>query len=128
MEDESIGKIKCILCHKVCHEAQENISTEDWEKFKKNSKEWEGLDKVSHVYDTVDWDSGQIGKFWHSSCKRELCGEKKQMQAKNRKRKLDEQMAQTPPQVTDDNQTLTPLRALRRSGGLVNKKNEIKES
>ena len=31
-------------------------------------------------------------------------------------------MAQTPPQVTDDNQTLTPLRALRRSGGLINKK------
>ena len=122
MEDESIGKIKCILCDKVCHEGQKNISTEDWEKFKKNSKEWEGLDKVSHVYDTVDWDSGQIGKFWHSNCKRELCGERKQIQAKNRKRKLDEQMAQTPPQVTDDNQTLTPLRALRRSGGLVNKK------
>ena len=29
-----------------------------------------GLDKYSQVYDSVDWDSGQIGKFWHSNCKR----------------------------------------------------------
>ena len=77
MEHESLEINVCILCKNVCHEGQKNISEADWRKFKTISKEWEGLDKYTHVHETVDWDSGQVGKFWHSNCKRELCGERK---------------------------------------------------
>ena len=77
----------CILCNDPCDEKQKCPKPEDWLQFKANAIKWRGLDKYGMAADTIDWDSGPEGKFWHKGCKAELGGERKLNQAISRCRK-----------------------------------------
>ena len=77
----------CILCTKPCDEKQKCPSDDDWCTFRENAEKWRGLDKYGTAADTVDWNSGPLGKLWHKSCKAELSGERKLQQAIRRKEK-----------------------------------------
>ena len=62
----------CILCTEPCEEKQKNPDSDDWSAFRKNAEKWRGLDKYGTAADTVDWNSGPIGKLWHKKCKAEI--------------------------------------------------------
>ena len=51
------------------------IRAVDWENLKVKASKWKGLDKYSHVYDSVVWEEGSTGR--RKSCKIEICGERK---------------------------------------------------
>ena len=90
MEVDSIGINICILCKKECSEKQKLISEKDWLYLKNVAEKWKPLDKYNDVYDSVNWECCSTGQFWHSNCKREICGQRKLEQAITRKRKRDE--------------------------------------
>ena len=53
----------CVLCGSLCNEATDTIrSTQRWENIKQKALLWNGLDKFGHVYPTVDWDKGPVGR------------------------------------------------------------------
>ena len=83
---------QCILCNDFCDEKQKVPNPEHWYQFKENAIKWRGLDKYGTAADTIDWDSGPLGKYWHKSCKAELGGERKLNQAIARSRKVADEI------------------------------------
>lgn len=81
----------CVLqCGTLCNKATDTIrSTQRWENIKQKSLLWSGLDKFGHVYATVDWNKGPVGKYVHEACLLTLCNTKKLEQAKTRQRKQE---------------------------------------
>ena len=90
----------CILCHDPCDEKQKLPQDEHWLQFKENVSKWRGLDKYGTAADSIEWDTGPLGKFWHKGCKAEVCGERKLKQAIARSKKVS--------QVVADEKTVQP--------------------
>ena len=90
----------CILCHDSCDEKQKLPQDEHWLQFKENVSKWRGLDKYGTAADSIEWDTGPLGKFWHKGCKAEVCGERKLKQAIARSKKVS--------QVVADEKTVQP--------------------
>ena len=66
---------KCIafsFCEALCNDKDE-ISKRRWDTLKKHLEKWKGLDKFGEMYDSVDWDAGQIGNYIHSTCSLKKC-------------------------------------------------------
>ena len=95
MEENNIptgtDRQSCILqCGSLCNEATDSIkSTQRWENIKQKALLWSGLDKFGHVYETVDWDKGPVGKCVHEACMLTLCNSKKLEQAKKRQKQQE---------------------------------------
>lgn len=109
----------CILCNSFCDEKQKEPQPGDWKKFQEYATKWRGLDKYGQVADTVDWDTGPIGKLWHKNCRAELGGDRKLQQAIKRSTKVttiaDPTKEQKPTSNFDDERPAT-----RKSVGPVN--------
>ena len=56
--------------------------------------QWNGLDQFGNVYESVDWDHGPQGIFFHKICKLQVASKYKLQQALKRKEKQDSNNAE----------------------------------
>ena len=80
----------CILCNEECDEDKSNLSAEAWERMKDKAKDWKDLPKFGNVYDTINWEAGPNGVFFHKRCRTALASQKGLQQAVRKKRKSTE--------------------------------------
>lgn len=92
MQKMTSAQFSCILqCEKPCKssDAIDNLSKEAWEKLRLKALNWKGLDRFGHVYDTVDWDLGPIGKHMHANCRLDISSSDKLNRSKSRQQKRE---------------------------------------
>ena len=81
----------CILCNEQCDENKSNISPEAWERIKDRAQDWKGLHKFGTVYDSVNWDAGPNGVYFHKVCRTALAAKRGLQKALRRKDKEQKQ-------------------------------------
>lgn len=77
----------CILCSQECDEDRSKMTGEAWTNLKHHAQNWVELDQYG--IDTVKWDNGPDGIFFHQTCKLNLSSQRKLNLALNRKSKLE---------------------------------------
>ena len=75
-----------------------------WERLKVKAQEWKGLRRFGAIYNSVDWDAGPKGVFFHKPCRLALGGQHGLQQAKRHEEA--DQMKQE--QVIQGTQTQVP--------------------
>ena len=78
----------CILCNEECDEDKSNLSAEAWERMKDKAKDWKDLPKFGNVYDTINWEAGPNGVFFHKRCRTALASQRGLQQAVRKKKKI----------------------------------------
>ena len=119
--DEASETKTCILCNEECAEDKSSLSAEAWERMKDKASDWKGLLKFGDVFDTVNWEAGPEGVFFHKRCRITLASKKSLDQAR-RKQENNDKEKQTP--GTSIDQTRSSLSGGRssRSKGLLHHK------
>ena len=80
----------CIICGDECDENRGDYSPDLWMELRDIALKWKDLDRHGQLYDTVPWNDGPNGVFFHKVCKMELASDRKLNQAKLRKQKLQQ--------------------------------------
>ena len=79
----------CIFCKQECNEDKSDYPTDSRNKLKAVALEWKGLDKCGNVFESVNWDNGPSGSFFHTLCKTEFTSKRKLEQSRARKTKAE---------------------------------------
>ena len=113
----------CILCNLQCNEERSSYPLNSWNDLKRLAHEWKKLDTFGEVFDSVSWDDGPSGKYFHKVCRMEIAGERKLQQAKSRYEKnTNKQQIQTScANESVENDPATSGRRTRSKGMLHNK-------
>ena len=76
-------KRPCVICSGKCDEKQKWPQEKHWKDFEERAKEWKRVraPKYSHVYESIIWEKGPDGVFWHKDCKWQLMNKRTLEQA-----------------------------------------------
>lgn len=85
----------CIICNEECDENKSNLSLPAWERLQEKTKDWKGLAKFGTVHETVDWQVGPQGVFFHKRCRAALASQRSLDQATRQKEEENGQMQET---------------------------------
>ena len=121
-----------LLCGNECKKGEKGsifeISQTSWNKIKGHAEKWRGLHKFTHVYDSVDWDSGPLGKCHHESCRMTLASERSLKQAINKKAKEEQHKRNEAQETSSEAEPVPDIEAeprqTRSSIGVIHEKNK----
>lgn len=111
----------CILCNEECDEDKSNLSAEAWERMKDKAKDWKDLPKFGNVYDTINWEAGPNGVFFHKRCRTALASQRGLQQAVRKKENLQKQLTEETQGMHSQEQQQSSGRSSRSSGLLHGK-------
>ena len=113
----------CILCGKECDEDKSDLSLDAWNSVKSCAQKWIGLDRFTTVHETVNWENGPKGVYFHKWCRVAMANAMKLQQAVKRKMNKD---AETSNDISvESSVTLTSPQRFSRSNTGILHSNEL---
>lgn len=113
----------CILCEKACYDDRSNYPETSWKKLEECARQWIGLDKFGKVHESVKWEDGPTGCYFHKDCRLFMSSARKLEQAKNRQSKIRTASLATLPTIDEDeDETESKNRSSRSSIGNIHDK------